>query len=338
MGFKEPVAPGTLLASFTSVTVYEVRGIHLVEGVTEAVQSKAAGAEYRVSVSKSVNAACQTLIGDDFVESEQDWRKTVKSQGPFALIAVGPTDYFSCEGGRMMRTPDGDIATYDCFPHAREALSALERRVLPSVVAALTFALNGPDRFVALRKLERVSVGRSPDRTTIQDIRFEFRAEGYASHALPQPALAEKLQAVARRASHLNSRAAGFFALGVGEDDQLKKFLYFFLALEIETHAIFGRIDHRTKMQETVAMDSPARLAATQLLQKQVESLANLFDRFIWCAACVWTDLTDADIRLFKSLKDARDAIAHGKMSAPPTGYSRSAELLAHKVMWRSQG
>ena len=335
MGFKEPVAAGTLQASFTSVTVYEARGISPEEGATVAVQSKAAGAEYRVAVSRSVNFACQALIGDDFEESEENWRNTVKSQGPFALIAVGPTEYFSCGDGRMMRTPDGAIATYDCFPQAREALRALERRVLPPVVAALTCALNEPDRFVVLRKLGRASAGRSPDRTTIHDIRMEFRAEGYGSYALPQPALAEKLQAVAHRASHLNSRAAGFFALGVGEDDQLKKFLYFFLALEIETHAVFGRINHRTKMQATIAKDPPARLATTQLLQKQVESLANLFDRFVWCAACTWTDLTDADIRLFKSLKDARDAIAHGRASEPPNGYSRSAELLAHKVIWR---
>jgi hypothetical protein len=335
MGFKEPLAPGSLQASFTSVTVYEARGINPVDGATEAIQSTVAGAEYRVSVGKSVNAACQALIGDDFEESEDEWRKTVKSQGPFALVAVGPTDYFACGDGRMMRTPDGAVATYDCFPQAREALRALERRVLPPVIAALTCSLNEPDRFVALRKLGRASAGRTPDRVTVHDIRMEFRAEGYVSYAVSPATLAEKLNAVAQRAPRLNQRAAGFFALGVGEDDQLKKFLYFFLALEIETHAVFGRINHRNKLQATLVADPTVRHATTHLLHKQVESLTNLFDRFVWCATCTWTNLTDADIGLFKSLKDARDAIAHGRASEPPAGYARSAELLAHRVIWR---
>jgi hypothetical protein len=336
MGFKEPVASGTLDASFISVTVYEARGIHLANDVTEAVRSKAAGTEYRIAVSGSVNAACRALTGDDFEESEDVWRKTIQSQGPFALVAVGPTEYFSCGEGLMMRMPDGVLVTYDCFPQAREALKALEQRVLPQVVAALTCALNEPDQFFALRKLAKVTVGRCPDRTTIRDIRIDGMFNGYASYALPQAILAKKLQEVANGAYKLNPKAAGFFTLGVGERDQLKKFLYFFLALEIETHAVFGRINHQNKMQVTVVENSPARLATMHLLHKQVAALANLFDRFVWCATCTWTNLTDSDINLFKSLKDARDSIAHGRTSEPPAGYALSAQLLACKVLWRA--
>lgn len=335
MGFKDLLTAGTLQASFMSVTVYEARGINPPDNVTEAVRSTVAGAEYRVAISKSVNAGCQALICDDFEESEEDWRKSVKSQGPFALIAVGPTDYFPCGEGRLMRTPVGALATYDCFPLARDALRALERRVLPPVVAALTCSLNQPDRYVALRKLGRAAAGRSPDGTTVHDIRMEMRADVYTSYALPQTTLAEKLWEVAQRAPRLNQRAAGFFALGVGENDQLKRFLYFFLSLEIEIHAVFARINHGLKAESVLSKKSSIPAAAKKLLKTQVESLSNLFDRFVWCAACAWTDLTDADVELFKRLKDARDAIAHGRATEPPGGYARSAEQLAHKVIWQ---
>lgn len=336
MGFKELVALGSIEASFTSVTAYEARGITVAEGVSEAVQARAAGAEYQVAISASVNLACQALVGDDFAESEEAWRKEVKSNGPFALIAVGPTEFFSCAPGRSMRAPDGSLVTYDCFPEARETLRSLERRVLPPVVAALTCALNQPDRFFQLKKLGRGSAGRTPELTTVQDIRMEFRAEAYVSRPAERTELSERLQAVSQRASHLNQKAAGFFALGVGEDDQLKKFLYFFLSLEIETHAVFRRINHRDTVESAVAPSVGVRPALAGLLERQVSSLGNLLDRFVWCASCIWTNLTEADVATFRSLKEARDAIAHGKASEPPPGFARSAELLAHKILWHA--
>lgn len=51
------------------------------------------------------------------------------------------------------------------------------------------------------------------------------------------------LQDTVLSAPRINIKAARFFSLGMAEDD-LKKFLYFFLALEVETHAVFGRIIH----------------------------------------------------------------------------------------------
>jgi hypothetical protein len=133
----------------------------------------------------------------------------------------------------------------------------------------------------------------------------------------------------------LNKRAAGFFALGVGEVDQLKKFLYFFLSLEIETHAVFGRIKHRAFLESAIAERQSARTAAIALLERQVSGLGNLLDCFAWCAASSWPHLNDEDVETFKRLKDARDAIAHGRASEPPQGYARSPELLAHKVLWQ---
>jgi hypothetical protein len=335
MGFREAVAEGALVASFMSVTVYEVRGIVVPKDFAHAVLARVAGAEYRVAIAESVNAGCRALTGDDFVEAEPTWREEVKSKGPFALIAVGPTEFVECAAGRLARHDGGSVTTYDAFPRLRGSLHALERRVIPRVLAALTCALNEPERYVALRKLTRVSVGRCPDGTQVQDLRLEISASMYASRALDGPTLTSKLAAATTHAPSLNREAARFFSLGAGEDDQLKRFLYFFLALEIETHAVFGRVDHRRHTVSLLSGVGKPSPATVDLLMTQVESLANLFDRFVWCATCVWTNLTEEDVALFKALKDARDSIAHGRASEPPAGFARSAELLAHRVLWR---
>lgn len=336
MGFCELIGRGSLTASFMGVTAYEVRGITFPEGFADARQAHVAGVNYRVGVSNSVNAACQRLIGDDFVESEADWRKQVKSTGPFVLIAVGPTDFIECEAGRMMRLPDGSITTYDSFPNLRQALAALESRVLPPVVATLTLELNEPERYVALRKLARAFAGRTPEGATVHDIRLDVRAELSVSHPLDETRALEVLESSARRAPKLHQRAAKYFTLGTAEDDPLKRFLYFFLSLEVETHAVFRRINHSAKVRSQVIRegDSAPRPSTADLIARDISRWENLFDRFVWCATCVWTGLFDDDIAVFKELKNARDAIAHGRESEPPFGFARKAELLAHKVLW----
>lgn len=337
MGFREVVAQGAIVASFMSVTVYEARGIVVPNGFAEAVQARVAGADYRIAIAHSVNAGCRTLTGDDFDESETEWCKRVKSNGPFVLIAVGPTEFFKCRAGRIIRHEDGSMTSYDSFPHVREALSALEQRVIPPALAAITCTLNEPDRYVELRKLQRASSGRCSDGASIQDIRIEGKAEAYVSRPLDGATLSGKLVSATKKAPKLSPRAARFFALGMGEGDPLKRFLYFFLALEVETHAVFGRIDHQAQTTQLLSGgESPSSSATLSLIGLQVAKLKNLFDRFVWCASCVWTDLAEADIALFKDLKSARDEIAHGQASEPPPGFARSAEILAQKILWRS--
>ena len=336
MGFRDLVARGGLTASFMSVTVFEARGITLAEGFADAREARIAGADYRIALSKTINAGCQRLIGDDFAESESEWLKEVKATGPFVLIAVGPTAFIECEAGRMMRMPGGSITTYDSFPSLRETLKLLEDRVLPPVVATLTLALNEPDRYVALRRLARASAGRTPVGDTVHDIRMDVRGEITVSRALDEMRAVEALDTSVKRAPQLHQRAAKYFSLGTAEDDQLKKFLYFFLSLEVETHAVFGRIDHARKLQDQVlrAGAGAPRPSAATLITRDIAKWENLFDRFVWCATCAWSGIADEDIKLFKELKSARDAIAHGRASEPPAGFARKAELLAHKILW----
>lgn len=336
MGFRELIDKGDLKASFMSVTVYEARGVGVPEAFVHAREARVAGATYRVAVAKDLNVACRALIGDEFAESEDEWRKEVKSNGPFVLVAVGPTDFIDCEAGRMMLQPNGDLITYDSFGGLRDVLKALEQRVLPLVVASLTLSLSEPDRQVSLRKLTRTSAGRTPEGKTVHDVRLDFRAELIVSRNFGEAKVTAMLDAAVNRAPKLNQRAARYFGLGTAEDDQLKKFLYFFLSLEVETHAVFGRIDHVTEVRALLSEGSvPQPLPnVLALFARDVAGWENLFDRFAWCASCVWTHIAEDDISLFKRLKSARDSIAHGRTAEPPTGFAYQAEQLAHKVLW----
>lgn len=336
IGFRDFAEDETVTATFSSVTVYEARGVNLPAGTTELSGGKVAGVDYKLAAGASVNDACSALIADVFTDNEDEWKKENKCQGPFVLVLLGPTQEHECTSGRIKFEEDGSATTYDCFPGIRTELALLESRALAPIVSGLTCVLNETARYVTLRKIARASVGRTTGGLVVHDIRMELRAEIYTAYNLANPQLTEKLDLAKTLTARLNPKASRFFALGLAEEDQFKRFLYFFLALEVETHATFGRIDHAAAIAKL--LDSSSTHTQTKiLLGAQVDDLKSLYDRFVWCATCVWPKLNDTDIANFKTLKGARDDIAHGSVSEPPLGFSQQAELLALKVLWSAK-
>ena len=337
MGFCELLEAGDMSVPFVSLTVYEARGVALAQAAMEVSTGVVAGVAYRLAIGTSVNEACIALNADVFTENEEEWRKEKKSAGPFVLVQLGPTDEFQCSSGRAKTEQDGSVTTLDCFPGVRAELARLELRALPQIVTALTCVLNEEAQYVALRKIERACVGRTTAGIVVHDIRFEFRGEMFSSYNLASPQLAEKLDVAKNLTLELNPKASRFFALGLAEEDQLKRFLYFFLAIEVETHAVFGRIDHIAAIKSLFDGAPVLGESAAKLLLAQVDGLRNLYDRFVWCASCAWPKLDESDLVQFKALKGARDDIAHGSASEPPPGFARQVERLAHKVLWRKK-
>lgn len=333
MGFR-PFAPGeSITAAFVSISVYEARGITLQPGVVEVTSGTVAGVAYRLAVGAGLNDTCEALADDSYIEDEEGWKKDKECSGPFALFQLGPTQAYTVTAGHIKTEQDGSTTTFDSFPGLRADLAALEAAGLPPLLTSLNCLLGDPDRSLELRKIDRTSVGRAPGGSVVRDIRIHLTGKGTVSVGLAATTLTADVQAVAILAPKLNSKAARFFALGLAEKDELKSFLYFFLAIEVQTHAAFGRIDHVKAVQSLAASVAPPVPSLAALLKRQTDQLRNLFDRFVWCAAFGWVGVSDADVAQFKNLKTARDDIAHGSASEPPAGYAGQAQQLARKIL-----
>ncbi|NDP61795.1 hypothetical protein [Polaromonas sp.] len=331
MGYKEFTEAEAISASFSSITIYQVKGISLEANSTEISSGTIARVDYRLAISSSINAACTALLQDNFTDDEEKWKIDSNCQGPFVLIQIGPTPEHKCANGHIAVEKDGSIITYDCFPTVRAELAELESRVLPPIISALTCVFNVDTHYVVFKKITSLFTGKTSSGILVRDTRIEFRAEGLVSYKQANQQVAEKLDLVKNLASTLNPKASRFFSLGLSEIDQLKKFLYFFLELEIETHAAFGRINHETEIKKLLDKNG---LPITKLIQIQLTGLKNIYDKFIWCATCEWPEISDSDITEFKLLKKERDNIAHGSTSEPPPGFALRAEKLAHKILW----
>jgi hypothetical protein len=333
MGFRPFDAGESISASFASISVYEARGIALQSPTPEVAAGTVGAANYRVAVGAKLNETCHALAGDIYVEDEAAWTKEKGTCGPFLMILLGPTQLYTITEGQIKTEKDGSATTFDSFPGLQSDLASLEARALPPLVTSLTCRLVAPHEYLELHKLDRASAGRTASGQILHDIRLEVFGHAYVSRSLTPDALSAGLKGAAALAPRLNTKAARFFALGMSEEDDLKKFLYFFLALEVETHAAFGRIDHAQALRKLLDPAAPPIPTAVALLQRQAHQLRNLFDRFVWCAACAWTGATDADVEQFKSLKAIRDDIAHGTIAGPPAGSAQKAQQLARKVL-----
>lgn len=164
------------------------------------------------------------------------------------------------------------------------------------------------------------------------DFRLHMSASAYVSSKFDRQRVEEKLAAGVGIASAINSKMARFLHLALEESDSLKKFIYFFLAIEIETHATFRKIDHTANVSALITVPDRMAASAQGFFEGQHQRWTNLRDRFVWCALCVWTHLRDTDVEEFKRLKEIRDDIAHGSAATPPAEAVTAIELLALRI------
>lgn len=224
-----------------------------------------------------------------------------------------------------------EILTYDALPAAKAELRTLEAASLPSIEMALACTFNARGNAVAFVPIARTVYGLTSIGTTVHDMRLTGSAHVRVSTPLATGELQTALLAAGRLAALLDQRVARFFQLGAHDNDDLKKFLYYFLALEIEVHRTFGSLPKAQHLACSVSAESRVGVSIARLLENR-DNWTNLADRFVWCVASVWTHLADDDVDEFKRLKYVRDGIAHGRIARPERADVQAVERLVQRL------
>jgi hypothetical protein len=333
MGFRPLADQEAFQASFSRILIYEARGIIPSEQSFVVVDGSIGEFSYKVWICPSINEGFTHVMNHVFAENENEWRQAKESQGPFLVIQLGPTSVYSISSGWIKKEEDLSFSTLDSFPKMRPDLDLCESVVLPRVMTTLVCKFATIGQVVSPRFLEKTNLGLTPSGELVHDFRFQGSGSGYLSSAIAEPKLVEALGSVVSGAPKLNKKAAGFFTLGIAEGDELKSFLYFFLAMEVFTHATFKSINHDSAIQAFLVPGHAAHTSFSELVHRQTNFLTNLLDRFIWCARCRWIGIGDSEISEFKELKKIRDDIAHGSIPFPPEGASSRCRALAIKLL-----
>jgi hypothetical protein len=332
MGFQPNDEGIELTASFYCLHVFEFHGINQPEGGFASIDGQIADVEYAAAIGMSVNELCNALLNDDYAEDEPTWQDEKKCGPPYLMVRFGPTSTHSAIPGHLMML-NNDHHTYDTFALAKSELQVFEDKALPSVLTASVVAVSADDRpHIRIRNVDRAVCGKTPDGKTLFDIRFSMSATLSVSRAITNDMLVRSLDSAKAIAAEVDPKVAKFFRLALGEDDPLKRFLYFFLSIEVQTHRTFGKINHHEHVANLSFPTDRIQLTSASFFGDSVRSWTNLRDRFLWCAHCVWTDLTQPDVLEFARLKLIRDGIAHGDITSPSGGDVFAVERLAIRL------
>lgn len=333
MGFDKFDEDNSIEATFHSITIYQIRGI-----VDNSEFSKFSSqltkitADVSLSIGSSLNDICNSLTGENWVDSEEEWKKEKNISPPYLMVQVNLPGSTTCKSGFVKHEED-KLITYNCFAEEKEQLAKFEKENSYPVVTALSATLSCENHLVTFHPIEKQVYGLAADGKQIHD--FLMTAHGKASTAksFQISEITTGIETAFKIAKSLHYKVGYFFDLATKEKDSLKRFLYYFLVLEVHTHQIFKTLDYISSFDSINNLPSRIEEETKTLFQTYQKDAKNLVHRFIWCSLLSWKDISDKDIQLFKELKKIRDKIFHGEeidLSSLPINQAR---LLALKMI-----
>lgn len=331
MGFEKLSDDECISGKFHAFHIYQVMGGIIDVEATDMLAANIGGIPYQISVGSDINKICRKLADDDLVNDLEAWQKEHECKPPYLVIHLGPTKKYHAAGCQVKKM--GEIlATYESFSDAKEELRNQGGIVLPRLLPALTSIFSTVKRPISFKKVYSGVFGKTSDGTTINDIRFVANIGLSVSSPIAVEELQSCIAQSSELASELDIKPAHFYHLALNEDDPMKKFLYFFLSIEIQTHTEFKSIDHDEELSALFTPPERAVISAKILFKIRNDYMKSLKDRFVWCVLCTWRDLTDLDVQSFLELRKVRDDIAHGSISNPPADAVVKVQELATKL------
>ena len=335
MGFTQLPEDEAMSGVFDKLYVFNVEGLIFDDDALTPATGTINGQTYQIGFGAKLNAICNKLVDDDFVDDEATWIKDNKTSAPFAIVRLGPTSLHTSSSRYAMEV-NGNFHTHDGFAAARQELKVMESMVIPPLLAALESTFSADGHRVRFRSITETFYGTSPAGKTIHDFKISMSGNMTVSKKISQHDFDTTLNRSLEFASNLNPRVASFMHLGFQEKDRLKKFLNFFLSIEIETHSAFKTIDHEKVLADLIAFPSDKiKNTVSSLFLAQHKKLNSLKEHFVWCVICKWKHLSDLDVETFSKLKKIRDDIAHGNISVLPIGAEHEAEKFVIKIQAR---
>jgi hypothetical protein len=332
MGFTQHTEDESIKGVFHKLYVFSVEGLIFEEDALTPSSGDVNSHAYAIGFGTKLNAICNRLVGDDLIDDEAKWIAENKISAPFAIVHLGPTSLHA-SSSRYAKEDKGEHYTHDGFEAARQEIKVLESKVISPLLSALESTFSADGHRVRFRYVSEVFYGTSLAGRTIHDLKFSISGNMTVSKKMSENDFDTTLNKALQFASRLNPRVATFMHLGFQEGDRLKKFLNFFLSMEIETHATFKAIEHEKFLADLIAFPSAqVKNSVSSLFLAHHNKLNSLKDRFVWCVICKWKHLSDLDVETFSKLKKIRDDIAHGNISLIPPGAELEAEQFVIKI------
>ena len=243
MGFEE-MPPGQVIeARFHLAHIYHIKGVSIEKDAELCIQDvQYNDVKFSIAIGNSLNSLMRALADDDMVEDERKWEKDKKTGPPYALVLVGPTETYS-SNGKYWQEKEGAIITYSCFLEAKFELKQKMEKLLTVLLPAISVRFFHSEYPSVLQLVWKTAFGTTRDGRNVQDI----HSSGSASVSFNKKVTVEEIDSIFKKTldglDKVSVRAAKYFYMGLCETDNLKKFLFYFLSIEVYTHETYKAIN-----------------------------------------------------------------------------------------------
>ncbi|WP_020585269.1 hypothetical protein [Desulfobacter curvatus] len=334
MGFTKYPVSDVLEIQFGIVMVYSIQGINFNPNSTSTISKPFEfGENCTAVISDSINDACRLLIGDDFIdEDEQEWIKKKKVSRPFAFIFFKEFQTRTLKGG-YRKEHEGSIITYDAFPEGKQDIQKWEKESLPSIITSLVVHLSTLERPVSLILVKKAVFGETNNGVTLFDLKMTGSANVIVSSGKTSIEMDVSLSKSSDLYGKLEYKTSRHFYSALNEKDRLKQFLNYFLFIERETHRQFKSLSYESDAKSVFNVPQRLSQSGNLFFEDRFNDSRNLAQRFHWCAILAWDDLNDQDVNDFIDIKKIRDKLAHGDNLVETELPVEKAKIIAMKLL-----
>ena len=334
----EPIPDGeTVKAQFKSLSVYEIQGIYS-DKLSPLEPHKLVHVEkdFSFSVGENINIVCQTLTGIDFIKDSGKWRKDKKATPPFLVVMIQLNEIAICKSG-YWKLEDEKIITYNCFPKARDTLNQLTKKIAAQLTTSLTVVLSSDENPVIFLPLDRIFFAETNHGKILNDTCLMDIGKVIPCKSLSVDSFNIEIQKALELYNDFHPKIGCFFELAIKSDDPLKRFIYFFLAIEVHTHQTFKRLNYDSSVPFMNAMPQRMKSSVVDFFVDNQKQSKTLLQRFIRCSILKWDNINDQDIQRFRTIKRLRDEIYHGEKTPESTLPIGEAQKLVLKLLAHHQ-
>lgn len=340
IGFEKLPEGELVEATFYSIHIFNIWGITFEDGKIVDFTWDEDGGAIKLAFGNDLNEMCRKLNGDVLIDDLEQWKKERECTRSFMVVLLGPTKEHSVKGCYLQKS-ESFTTTYDCFETARDELQLLASKALPKLLTALACQLSSSLKTVSFNQVEHTFFGETAEGRRIFDLQFKANVRVGVSTQLDENGLVAAVEQASQLEKELDPKITKFFHLGMTEEDPLKAFLFFFLALEVAILKGFKEINLKSELDAIVNYNPRIKVALRPFFEDRlVKTKSNsvkftLREKFVWCANALWTEISDEDVVEFMAVKGIRDKISHGEISAPTQDDADRARKLTQRILYQ---
>lgn len=308
-GFKQQTPPQQISCRFVAIKIYSIHGLAFPETDEVRTGQLLRGVEYGIGT--SLNKICREILGEDFVADEALWIEEHNARAPF-LITVTSDDNLVTKACEWIRQEHEILQTYDAFTAEKNELDELALRWEVPAVLRMGVALSAEDRLVQMVHVKTQKMGRLDDGRWLYDIHFSGHASLTRNHGLSIDTVCEIINDSTRDVDDAGERVSRLMYAGIQERDNMKAFLFSWMALEVLVNKRFDRLDVKQFPDHGLPDEMSPRVAKLYKDKSRNRDIRTVNQKFAYLSIFHWKELTPTDFDSFVGVKKYRDEFAHG--------------------------